>query len=186
MPGRNPSEAYFELIDPIQKALNFIVVGRLSLGRDTRGIRPDTVEVVTLNDGDPAPLHSPLAGTLLLSASLRVIVHRVDVGPTSYHCQVVGYWYTLYTADEREVIAYHWTPDVRGNQRDFPHLHIGSVIAASGRVAGAAFNKFHIPTGVVPVAAFVRFAIEELGVGVRPGLDRRAALAQLNRWAANG
>ena len=186
MAGRTPTEAYFELIDPIQEALNFIAVGRLTLGKDARGIRPGTAEIVTLNDGDPATLLSPLAGPLLLTVSLRVMAHKIDVGRDSYHCQVVGYWYTLYTADEREVIAYHWTPEVSGNQRAFPHLHVGSVVAASSRVAGNTFNKLHIPTGVVSVAAFVRFAVEELGVEARSGLDRGAVLAYLNRWAPNG
>jgi hypothetical protein len=183
MPGRTPTEAYFELIDPIQEALNHIIVGRLILGREFRGAHSQSPEVVILNNGDPALLKSSLAGDLYVTVGLRVKTSRIDLGRNAFDSHIVGYWYTLSSSDDRELIAFHWTPDAAPPQRPFPHVHMGSALTGRSHIAGGDLNKLHIPTGLITVAAFVRFLIEELEVRVRPNFDRQAVLTNLNRMA---
>jgi hypothetical protein len=48
-------------------------------------------------------------------------------------------------------------------------------------VAEGRFHKLHNPTGILSSQQIIRFAIEELGVPVRPGLTGEGVLAELNR-----
>jgi hypothetical protein len=180
MPGRSPAGAYSDFIDPIQEALNLIAVGRLSVSHRQGGIEVGVQENVAFNGNDPALLRSATAGPIFLTVSMRVEVARIDIPNAPFDCRLTGYWYEIRMPGDRELIAYHWTPEIGGNQRPFPHLHIGSVVASGGQVMPNQFNKLHIPTGLLPAAAIVRFAIEELGVSVRPGKTRNAALQRLS------
>lgn len=180
MPGRTPTEAYFQFIDPIQRALNFITVGRFTVGRDVRGLRIDVIENAALNNGDFAPIRSSSLGPLLLTTGLRLRIDRIDIGNDPFDCQMIGYWFSIFTEESKEIIAFHWTPHVAGLERSFPHLHIGSIVSGGGSVLPERFHKLHIPTEIVSAEAFVRFAIEEFEVVVRPGLDRAAVLRSLS------
>jgi hypothetical protein len=181
MPGRTPFEAYFDLIDPFQKALNFIAVGRLSMVRERRDIRIGFEESVSFNYGSPVPLSSSTAGPFFLAAGLHVEVTQVDVGREPFDCRMTGYSYAITTTGDRDVLCFHWAPGMSGNQRSFPHLHIGSIVSRGSQVLPDRFNKLHIPTGIVPVSSLVRCAIQEFGVKVRSGVSTDAALQELER-----
>ncbi|MDQ3693092.1 MAG: hypothetical protein M3464_05650 [Chloroflexota bacterium] len=85
----------------------------------------------------------------------------------SWEIATKGYSYTLSQQDGREVIAFHWHPNNRG-QADFPHIHVIHPLGAS-----IIHRKQHIPTGRVSLESVVRFAIVELGARpVRPDWER--------------
>jgi hypothetical protein len=180
MPGRTPTEAFIEFIAPVRQALGFIAAGRLVFGGDNRGFLVGQPEKVSFNDGDPVRLRSSLAGSIFLELTLRVETIHIAFGPEPYDCRLVGYWYALSTSANREILAFHWTPDMIGTQRSFPHMHVGSVVSGAGEVASDRFHKLHIPTGYVSVPALVRFAIQEFGVSVRTGIGTKAALRELD------
>jgi len=118
-----------------------------------------------------------IGGALQLSAGqrFRIVQHR-DSG--EFITIVISYWYTLTTAGGAEILAWHWTPDAFDpSQRQWPHVHVGhAVLGGGGTYLPGSFGRLHIPTEVVPFAAVVRFAIEELGVSPLRG-DWPAVLA---------
>lgn len=179
MPGRTPTEAFVQFIAPIQQALGFIAAGRLVLAGDSRGLRVGHPENVSFNSGYPVKLRTSNSEALLLELSIRVETIHITSAPDPYDCLVGGYSYVLSTDSDREILAFHWTPDMIGNQRSFPHLHVGAAVSHESSVAPDRFHKLHIPTGHVSVAAFVRFAIQELGVSVRSGVQAHAAIREL-------
>jgi hypothetical protein len=143
-------------------------------------LRIAAIENATLNNGDATPIRSTSLGPLFLTTGLRLRIVRIDLGNEPFDCQMRGYWYSIFAPAEKEIISFHWTPDVTGLERSFPHMHIGNVVSGGGSVLPDRFHKLHIPTEVVPAEAIVRFAIEELGVVVRSGLDRATVLQALS------
>ena len=180
MPGRTPTEAIVDFIEPIQQQLNYIAVGRLTFGRSTNGQRAAAVQGIAFNDGNTVPLLTPGISAISLSTSLwiRTIEHPGERNPFS--CEVVTYWHAFESNPGKEIIAFHWAPEAGGLSRTYPHLHIGHMVAGDGAFMPERFHKMHIPTGFISVAAVVRFAIEELGASVRPEFDRAAVLAKLS------
>ena len=71
----------------------------------------------------------------------------------------MGYWYTIETEAEQEIIAYHWHPNAPG-EVTFPHVHLGYAV----KVEDEAMAKAHLPTGRVALEDVLRLAIRELGV----------------------
>jgi len=84
-----------------------------------------------------------------------------------------GYSYGLHDADGREVVAYHWHPNIP-HPATFRHLHVGP---GSG-VRHHRLTKAHLPTGIMTVADMVRVAIVEFAVGPRRR-DWEAVLTQV-------
>lgn len=125
---------------------------------------------------DPIQLTSPVAGPVLADVALRVVVRQIEVGREPYECRIVGYRYALMTPYDREIISFHWTPEMAGNQRPYPHMHIGSLISGERQIVPDRSNKLHIPTGVISLGALVRFLVQELDVRVRPGRNRDSML----------
>jgi hypothetical protein len=93
MPSRTPSEAYYQFIDPIQRALNFITVGRLALSRGSAGLRVGFTEGALLNNGDAAPLRAQSLGLLVLSVGYQVRINPVQGVKDRFECQLIEYWY---------------------------------------------------------------------------------------------
>lgn len=85
---------------------------------------------------------------------LQVADHR---GP--WKVNTVGYWYSLETSEERELLAYHWHPGATP-ELTFPHLHIGH----AAQVAYAPITEAHLPTGHVVLEDVLRLAIAHFGV----------------------
>lgn len=58
-------------------------------------------------------------------------------------------------------------------------MHVGSLVTTGSRFRRKDFNRLHIPTGPVSLAAVLLFAVEELGVEPSPGRSRDDVLATL-------
>lgn len=68
------------------------------------------------------------------------------------------YYYDLRDADDREIVSYHWHPQVFGIA--FPHLHLGPG-AKAGRPE---LQTAHLPTGTVALPDVVLLAVRDFGV----------------------
>ena len=134
---------------------------------------------LTLNNGDSVQIRSSLLGPLFVAVGLRFRITRIDVGQNPFDCHLAGYWYSIFTVDDDEIVTFHWTPDTSGPERAYPHLHVGSVVSSQSSVLPDRFHKLHLPTERISVESFVRFSIEELGVEIRPGFNRQAVLQSL-------
>lgn len=122
-----------------------------------------------------------------IAQSVRIVQTGSSKRQDRYTVSVARYVYALMTADGREILAFHWTPDAADpNQRRFPHLHVGAVnLDANGPIRPGTFHKMHIPTGPVSIEAIVRLAITEFNVlPLRSNWEqvlRRTESAQLDR-----
>jgi hypothetical protein len=117
----------------------------------------------------PAPLYAlELSGSpvrlrgerdVLLGMRVRCRAVSDAERPRDWTAVLAAYEFGLYTADDRELLLYHWHPDA-GSSMVTPHLHLGSGAAPGGRDLSTA----HLPTGMIVLPDFLRFAIAELGV----------------------
>lgn len=181
MLGRTPFDAYRSFIGPVQSTFNTIAAGRLQLSAAAAHLPPGVPLDSYMNNGVPMPLRSSVIGACSLQVALRAQVEPLTLGPYRFQCMLRGYSFVICSVDGREVFTFHWAPDAPGIQRNYPHMHVGAVGSISSRVADDRFHKLHIPTGILSSQHLVRFAIQELGVPVRPGQSRDAVLAQLDR-----
>ena len=115
----------------------------------------------------------PLAGAHRLLFRLRYDLEVIQEPTGGWSAALVGYWYEISHADERELLAYHWHP--RGvSPIVWPHLH------TSAPIAPIDLTRAHLPTGPVLLPAVLRCALGDLGVRpLRP--DWPAVLADAER-----
>jgi hypothetical protein len=126
-------------------------VSRAILIRGRNG--PADSEFFTLSDR-----FVPISGRFALDLSIihTCAIRRIE-GSGEWKAQTAGYLYQIRQRAGPELIAFHWHPG-RIGLPDFPHLHLE---ASSTDVLS---RKAHIPTGLVTLAACVRFLIDELDV----------------------
>ena len=102
-----------------------------------------------------------LRGARPLDFFLVVDVHTPDLDqPDASPIAVAGYRFEIGPAGGPDALAFHWHP-IGVSPVTWPHLHV------RGGVAGLDLGKAHLPTGPVPLAAVLRFAITDLGVEPR-------------------
>ena len=184
--GRTPSDAFSNYIDPLQRALNLITVGRLVHFRNRRGIAVDSVETALLNNGNLAPMNAGRLGTISISAGFQFrIVRASDIGD-QFRCETVEYWYSFQDASEQELLTCYWTPEAQSPLRSHPHVYIGNTVTKGSSFLPERFHKLHIPTAPLSAAAIIRFAVEELDVKVRSGTTRDAVLEVLSETSSTG
>lgn len=111
--------------------------------------------LLLLNNGDPVPLAGESELSLYITQRFRIVEASGDRGP--WKVATAAYVYSLRSKEGREVVAYHWHPDIGV---PFPHMHIRSDI----RVGPRDLHKYHLPTGRVALEEVLRQAITELGV----------------------
>jgi hypothetical protein len=119
------------------------------------------------------------ASTISLSAGQRFrIVEDDTIEDGPYRVHTVEYWYLFSLEDGRDILAYHWTPELSDRQREsgqraYPHIHIGpALLASDSPIFPTTLHKKHVPSGRVSIESVVRFAIEELGVSpILPNWD---------------
>lgn len=148
----------------MNEALGCVTPGRMTVSGLGKAEVEGTYGLV-LNRGDPVRLKAESPISLSVGRTVRIAsINGSRRGP--FEVQTVAYWYQYATTDNREILAFHWTPEThRLGERRYPHLHVGSVILADRTpILPGRFNKAHIPTGPVSLAAVIRFGIEELGV----------------------
>lgn len=127
----------------------------------------DRESSILLNNGDPLRLRTVAPPAIQLSFGQRFEIVRGESIPDGpYRVHTREYWYQFSLEDDRELFAFHWTPDTTDpRQRRHPHLHVGAaLLLPESPIFPGALNKRHIPTGRVSIESIVRFAIEELGV----------------------
>ncbi len=181
MAGRNPAEAVANFIEPLQRAVSCVTPAVLNVHGGYH--LADVPHVVTLGDGEPVRLRGPLA--LRATQHYRIVKASGEHGP--YKISTAGYLYALDDEQGREVLAYHWHPEGRGEEAR-PHLHLGDGAAVGHeRIACA-----HLPTERISLEALLRCAIADLGVEPlrsdwRDVLDRTQAIFETWRtWPAPG
>ena len=123
------------------------------------------------------------AGSVRGSGSLRGATIEVETALTRTRAgdaeMVARYAYSLLDRQGVELLAWHFHPDSGLSPASAPHLHVSASLRpadASGGRGMIPLDKRHLPTGVVPLAAFVRMLIEEFGVEPL-ALDWQARLA---------
>lgn len=162
-----PDKVFQQYAAPIERALGCIASERLLLAHP-RPLEVGPVHPLLLNRNQPVVLRGDQR--LQFSAGWHFrIVHGSDLETDTFRIELVNYWYVLSSAVGQEILAFHWTPEANpAVTRTTPHLHVGSVnISQDAPITPKTFNKLHIPTGYVSIAAFVRFLIEELKVQPR-------------------
>ncbi len=107
-----------------------------------------------------------------LRLSLRYLVQPTGEARRSWRVAIVGYEYEFQDAFAQRILAYHWHPVGRSRVAS-PHLH-------TRQTSPIDLTRAHLPTGQVPLAAVLRFAVAELGVRpLRP--DWNAVLEESER-----
>ncbi len=109
----------------------------------------------------------PVAIRTIRSTFIQVafwaLIEPFALGTQRFECRQTAYWYTVTNHTGQELLAYHWTPEVRTLERRYPHLHIGSAASSQSSLSVGAFHKLHLPTNLISIQHLVRFAIQELG-----------------------
>ena len=152
MGGRSAAAARRAMLAPLQRAVSCLTTAVLIQGRTV----PDAPDYWTFQQRFTR-LRGPrrLEFSVLFAYSML----RQPHDPSSWMIDTAGYAYQFREPDGPEVIAFHWHPG-RVRQPDFPHLHV-----ESPRLP----RSSHVPTGIIPLIAVVRFAIVELDVEpIRP------------------
>jgi hypothetical protein len=163
--GRNAREAFGDFVAPLREALGCITHQRLTLPLRT-SLTVNASYAVTLGGMDPVRLGG--AVPVLLRFGQQVRIRSVDPNDPRGPCEVhlTQYLYAFSTADDREVLAFHWTPEARERGAvTTPHLHIGPALTAGQTVIRPGdLHKVHVPTGLVSIEAVIRLALTEFGV----------------------
>jgi len=162
----------------MNQALNCIVGGRLSVSRPGRQLDLNTDISAYLNRGEPVERSGP--HDLFLNVGHVFQINEAEGERGRYKTSTVAYWYQFETPDQREIISFHLNRRASGDERPYPHIHIGSAVAAASPVLPDRFNKLHIPTRRISIESVVRFAIQELKVEIMPGRTVKAVLDLLD------
>ena len=160
----------------LNQSLACVTRERLSF-RAPQSPKFDTAYAIALRNTDAVVLQGEVrlvlvARQLVGVGSVRANQPAVEV---PYRAEVVGYFYQISTPDNRELLAFHWTPDATDpNTVTFAHLHIGpAIVGGQTTIRPRDLHKAHIPTGVISLAAVIRLAIAEFGVApLRSDWDR--------------
>jgi hypothetical protein len=164
--GRTLGEAISRYLATLNEALGCMTWARLSL-RERRSLASARPYSLVLR----GPGGTFLTGNHPLAFEAAQVVRIDDTrgGTTGERFRVVPvrYLYRFVASGDREVLAFHWTPDVtEAGAVTFPHLHIGpAIVGGQTTIRPRDLHKAHVPTGFVPLAAVVRLAIAEFGVG---------------------
>lgn len=97
-------------------------------------------------------------------------------GGRGWEVLTAAYYYSIWDRAGREILAYHWHPDVPDVA--FPHLHISPGAVASDLLARAGASTAHnglwpplagahLPTGFTSLHTFLWLAVAQLGVQPR-------------------
>jgi hypothetical protein len=166
--GRSPSQAVQRYIEPLTDALQCVTQRRLSRP-PTRELKLDTLYEANLGDMDPVVLAGPTP--LMFSAGQNFEIVEIDRDDPRgrFAIRPRGYFYEIATADDRQILSFHWQPDAKPSRSSdrvvtLPHIHVGTAISAGQAAVGRDFHKVHIPTGVVPLSDVVWLLIDQFSV----------------------
>lgn len=151
----------------------------------------DTVVLVSKGGYEPAapgaPNHSltlaegrvPLAGParVSLTAALQYRIAPASTGRGRWQIEIAAYYYALSDDGGREILAYHWHPNVEDVA--YAHLHVGHgavrrelldrlQLSLGHNALRADLAAAHVPTGHIELRTVLRLAIEQFHVVPRP------------------
>lgn len=166
MTGRTPSRAVQNYVDPLAEALLCITQQRLSRP-PSRDLTLNTLYEANLADMDPVDLAGPIPLKFSAGQNYEIVELEEEDPQGRYNIRTCGYFYEIATADERQILSFHWQPDAKparaGDQVvTVPHLHVGAAITTGQTVVRPGdFHKVHIPTGRVSLEAMIWLLIEQ-------------------------
>lgn len=147
----------------------------------------------------PVPLGGPARVALSIEHHYRVIRPGGKHGP--YKVQTAAYYYAIDDHAGREIVAYHWHPDVRqatGVRAGFPHLHVnrgivrletrlGLTLTTSENPLRLDAAQAHFPTARIALEDVIELAIRDFGVSHRANAllvlsETRAAFERNRTW----
>ena len=154
MAERTAPEAIEAYLAPRRRMVS--VVTPVVLRQARRSQLPDDLVDVILGNGEPVRLR----GRERINLGVRMRVRLNQLGPPRgpWEAETAAYEYRMSDEDDREILVYHWHPDGQSHVTT-PHLHLGP----GTEVGRAALLTAHLPTGLVPIHAVLRLAIESLG-----------------------
>lgn len=157
--GRNPREAVEAFLEPLRDAIGCISHEPLMNRGGFYVTQPP--HVLTLGrTGDPVPLRGEMALAFRFAIYYR-IVETDDAARGPWKVSIAGYSYAVDDAKtRREILAYHWHPEARG---EFPHPHL-HLTASLALPEGASRYPRHLPTARIAAEDIVRCLIAEFGV----------------------
>lgn len=172
MIGRTPGDAVRAYLDALQLILSTVTRSVLVIGPG--GFRPrDRPHDLRLSEA-PARLTGSRI-TLRFEERYRLVDDAGSEGP--WRVQAVAYAYSLDDRDGPEIVAYHWHPEGHSHVTA-PHFHLG----VGAGVVRRDLTDAHLPTGLVPLSAVLRAAIEAFGA--RPLRPDWKTLLDLSRYAS--
>lgn len=201
MAGRDPREAFHNFIDPMNRALNCVADGRLSVSGGIGDLATNWDYSVTTarrrddptsGEGDPVTLIGPSNLRLGIRQTILIVAAEGERGPYKVETRAYSYRFLADSGEgHREVLAFHWNLDSVGTPHH-PHLHVGSPVVSGSSFYPGTFNKLHIPTGRLSLEAVLMFAINEMAVEPTHGRARALVLDVLRegdrvfrQWSTN-
>jgi hypothetical protein len=135
--------------------------------RDPFSVAPK-VHTLALNANNPTRMPGPSSLSIIVNQAYSILPEE-DEAQLTWRVRNRGYVYSIQTADESEVVAFHWNPESAGEVAS-PHAHVGRRLLSEPIELGSErfdLPKIHIPTGRVPLEDVVRMAITEFRVEPR-------------------
>lgn len=157
MAGRDPGEATHTFLDSLRRAVSCVCPDVLIVSG--YGPRPEP-NAVSFDRRRPARLQGD--ARLLLRVRIEFVYVQTADHSAPWKVSIVGYWYSIETSEEQDLVAYHWHPNAPGEHTS-PHLHIGH----AAQIGYAPIAGAHLPTGPVALESVLRLAISDLGVEPR-------------------
>jgi hypothetical protein len=168
--GRTPYEALSNYVTPLSEALRCITAERFFILRDSpSGLAAHKEYSFTLNDMNSVSLKGENGVRLIAGQTIHIDDLRSAHASQRFRFRTLAYTYGFTLAHserEQELLTFHRRHE-GGHVDLFPggHVHIGPALLANPTaIRPGNFHKAHVPTGHLPFAAVVRFAIVELGV----------------------
>ena len=168
--ARTPFAAVSAYTARLQRLLSCVTSEVLVISRG--GYQPaDAPHQLMLGGGTPVRLRAEIGLFLSIRMFYRIVATRAARGPWQF--ETVAYYYWFDDADGREILAYHWHPDVPGVV--FPHLHVGhgavspdvlvrAQLSINHNALRADFAGAHLPTGRIALESVLWLAITQFGV----------------------
>lgn len=180
MRGKSPSEAVTTYIETLQRARSCVTA---DVVRASGIPRPGASAAIFLARGEQVRLDGgriPLALRVLQQFTVEEDTLRLR--RERWRITIRQYMYSIEEPDsEREIVAFHWHPQIEG--KPFPHLHLHAASGIRPELAA-----LHIPTERVALEDVLRLLLEDLEVQPRRQnwhqvlTATRAAFVAARRW----
>jgi hypothetical protein len=168
------SHAVREFRQWLQAAISCVTAARLTVSTGGFEASPPGADPHTVSLGD-LPVLLPGAARIALSVDHHYYITQ-PAPDRAWKVTTAAYLYALDDEHGRELFAYHWHPDVAGQEQvSYPHLHIGhgavdvALLDAAQHsrqhnALRAEFHRLHLPTRRIALEDVIRVTIEQFQV----------------------